>query len=126
MDWEYGHDLKPAARRAGVALSIHAPLATFLGHAEYGGRKHRMAVGMLDQTAAIATACGAEPVVIHPGFLLGRARGRAIEAMVTPLAELRERLMAKDRAVPFGIEVMGRVRDLSSVDDVIDICHRLD
>ena len=61
MDWEYAHDLKPAARRAGVALSIHAPLAAFLGHAEYGGRKHQMAVGMLDHTGGIAIARGAEP-----------------------------------------------------------------
>jgi endonuclease IV len=73
-----------------VALSIHAPLAAFLGHAEYGGRKHHMAVGMLDHTFGIAIASGGEPVVIHPGFFLGRARGRAIEAVIPQLAELRE------------------------------------
>jgi deoxyribonuclease IV len=125
MDWDYAHDLKRAARRADVALSIHAPLAAFLGHAEYGGRKHHMAIGMLDHTAGLAIACGAEPVVIHPGFLLGRERGQAIEDVVIQLAELRERLAAKDRAVPFGVEVMGRVRELGSLDDVIEICQRL-
>ena len=39
---------------AGIRLSIHAPLAAFLGHAEYGGRKHHMAIGMLDHSAGIA------------------------------------------------------------------------
>jgi deoxyribonuclease-4 len=33
--------------------------------------------------------------------------------------------VAKDRGVPFGIEVMGRVRDLGSVDDVVAIAERL-
>ena len=42
------------------------------------------------------------------------------------LGQLRQRLEAKDRAVPFGIEVMGRVRDLGSVDDVVEISRRLD
>jgi deoxyribonuclease-4 len=37
---------------------------------------------------------------------------------------LRERLEGKDRAVPFGVEVMGRVRDLGSLDDVIEISRR--
>src|SRR4029078_8574251 len=41
-------------------------------------------------------------------------------------AEVRERLEAKDVAVPCVIEVMGRVRDLGSTDDVVEISRRLD
>jgi deoxyribonuclease-4 len=126
MDWEYARELGARAGERDLALSIHAPLAAFLGHAEYGSRKHKMALGMLDHTAGIAVACGAAPVVIHPGFLLGRERSEAIDAVVRQLAELRERLAAKDRAVPFGVEVMGRVRELGSLDDVLEICRRLD
>jgi len=100
MDWDYAHRLGQLAPQAGVALSIHAPLAAFLGHAEYGGRKHHMAIGMLDHSAGIAVACGAAPVVIHPGFLLGREHAQAIDAVVVQLGELRERLAAKGRDVP--------------------------
>ena len=56
--------------------------------------------------------------MFHPGFLLGRTREEAIDSVVEQLGELRERLEGKDRAVPFGIEVMGRVRELGSIDDV--------
>jgi deoxyribonuclease-4 len=62
--------------------------------------------------------------VFHPGFLLGRSREDAISSVVEQLGTLRERLEGKDRAVPFGIEVMGRVRDLGSVDDVVEISER--
>jgi deoxyribonuclease-4 len=126
MDWDYARRLGQVARDFGVALSLHAPLPAFLGHVEHAGRKHQTAVGMLDHSAGLAVACGASPVVIHPGFLLGRTREQAIEAVVSQLTELRERLTAKGRAVPFGVEVMGRVQELGSLDDVLDICRGLE
>jgi deoxyribonuclease-4 len=125
MDWKYAERLGELAGDAGVALSVHAPIPAFLGHLERS-KKYRMAVGMLDHSAGIAVACGAELVVIHPGFLLGREREEAIDAVVEQLSELRERLEGKRRAVPFGVEVMGRVRELGTLDDVLAIASRLD
>jgi deoxyribonuclease-4 len=124
MSYEFAEELGGLARDADVALSVHAPLAGFMGHAERG-RKLNMAVGMLDHSAGIAKAAGAELVVFHPGFLLGRAREDAIDSVVEQLGELRERLEAKGRDVAFGIEVMGRVRELGSAEDVIEISRRL-
>ena len=69
-----------------------------MGHAERG-KKLNMAIGMLDHSAGIAVAAGAEVVVFHPGFLLGRTREDAIDSVVEQLGELRERLERKDRAV---------------------------
>ena len=118
MDYPWAERFGEIAREADVALSIHAPLFGFMGHLEASGRKFSSAVGALDRSAGIAKACGAAVVVFHPGFLLGRSREDAIASVVEQLGMLRERLEGKDRAVPFGIEVMGRVRDLGSLDDV--------
>ena len=123
MDWDFAARLGELAREHDIALSVHAPLAGFMGHAERG-KKLNMAVGMLDHSAGIAKACGAELVVFHPGFLLGRPREEALDAVVEQLGELRERLEGKDRAVPFGVEVMGRVRELGSLEDVLEISRR--
>jgi deoxyribonuclease IV len=125
MDWDYARSFGRLARERQIALSIHAPIPAFLGHVDRG-KKFRMAVGMLDHSAGIAVACGAELVVVHPGYLLGRAREDAIASVIEQLAALRERLEAKDRAVPFGIEVMGRVRELGTVEDVLAIASQLD
>src|SRR5579884_3993131 len=125
----YWNDYAAAARlgelaaAAGIVLSIHAPIAGFMGHAERG-KKLNMAFGMLDHSAGIAKAAGCEVVVFHPGFLLGRTREEAIDSVVEQLGELRERLLGKGRDVAFGIEVMGRVRELGSVDDVVEISRR--
>jgi deoxyribonuclease IV len=124
MDYPWAERFGEIARDANVALSIHAPLFGFMGHLETSGRKWSSAVGALDRSAGIAKACGAEVVVFHPGFLLGRSREDAIASVVEQLGTLRERLEGKDRAVPFGIEVMGRVRDLGSLEDVLEISAR--
>src|SRR6266571_5839152 len=124
MDYDFAARFGELARKNDIVLSVHAPIAGFMGHAERG-KKLNMAVGMLDHSAGIAKAAGAELVVFHPGFLLGRTREEAIDSVCEQLGELRERLAGKDRAVPFGIEVMGRVRDLGSADDVVEISRRL-
>ncbi len=123
MDYPWAERYGELAREHGIVLSVHAPIAGFMGHAERG-KKLNMAVGMLDHSAGVAKAAGAELVVFHPGFLLGRTREDALDSVVEQLGELRERLEKKDRAVPFGIEVMGRVRELGSVDDVLEISAR--
>ena len=124
MDYEFAGRFGELCGEQDIALSVHAPIAGFMGHAERG-KKLNMAVGMLDHSAGIAVAAGAELVVFHPGFLLGRSREDAIDSVCEQLGELRERLEGKGRVVPFGIEVMGRVRELGSLDDVVEISGRL-
>jgi deoxyribonuclease IV len=124
MDYPLAERFGELARENGIVLSVHAPIAGFMGHVERD-KKQRMAVGMLDHSAGIAKAAGAELVVFHPGFLLGRERGDAIDSVVEQLAELHERLEGKDRAVPFGVEIMGRVRELGTAEDVFAISARL-
>jgi len=124
-EWEWAGRFGEAARDAGIALSVHAPIAAFPGHLAGDEGKRRRAFGMLDHTAGVAVAVGAEVVVVHPGFLLGRTREEALEAVVADLRALRERLEGKERAVPFGLEVMGRVRELGTAEDVFHVAARL-
>jgi deoxyribonuclease IV len=124
MDYPWAERFGELARENSIVLSVHAPIAGFMGHVERD-KKQRMAVGMLDHSAGIAVSCGAELVVFHPGFLLGREREDAIDSVVEQLAELRERLEGKGRGVPFGVEIMGRVRELGTAEDVFAISARL-
>jgi deoxyribonuclease-4 len=121
MDYPWAERLGEVARDADVALSVHAPLFGWVGHLEASGRKWASALGALDRSAGIAKACGAGVVVFHPGFLLGRSKQDAIASVVEQLGLVRERLVRKDRDVAFGVEVMGRVRDLGSIEDCVAI-----
>src|SRR5215213_4755173 len=135
MEYDFAGRLGELAEEHGIALSVHAPIAGFMGHAERG-KKLNMSVGMLDHSAGIAKASGAEVVVFHPGYLLGRTRENALDSVCEQLGELRARLEKKDRAVPFGGRGDGacprardarrRARDLASCRldrPVLDFAH---
>jgi deoxyribonuclease IV len=107
-----------------IALSVHSPIAAILGHLASDEGKRKRAFGMLDHTAGVAVACGAELVVVHPGYLLGRTREAALESVAEDLSNLRERLEAKGRGVDFGAEIMGRVRELGTAEDVFWLAAR--
>jgi len=125
LSYDDAPELASALSERDIVVSVHAPLAAFMGHVERE-KKFKMALGMLDHTAGLAKAVGAEVIVFHPGFLLGRDREQTIHDVVDQLGDLRTRLESKDRLVPFGIEVMGRVRDFGSIDDVIAISRQVD
>src|SRR5689334_22260681 len=125
LSYDDAPELAAALRERDILVSVHAPLAAFMGHLERE-KKFKMALGMLDHTAGLAKAVGAEVIVFHPGFLIGRDHEQTIHDVVDQLGDLRERLESKDRLVPFGIEVMGRVRDFGSIDDVVEIARQVD
>jgi deoxyribonuclease IV len=125
-EWEWAGRLGELAREHGVALSVHAPIAAILGHLPGDEQKRKRAFGMLDHTAGVAVACGARVVVVHPGYLLGRAREAALESVAKDLSDLRERLEAKERSVDFGVEIMGRVRELGTAEDVFWLAARFE
>ena len=123
LDYPWAERLGVLARDHDIALSVHAPLFAFPGHPDV--KKSKMALGALDRSAGIAAAAGAEIVVVHPGFWLGRTPERTIDDVVSSLETLREKLESKDRGVAFGVEVMGRVSELGSIDHVVEIASRL-
>src|SRR3954447_23856889 len=99
MEKEFAARFGELARAAEIVLSVHAPLPAFLGHAERG-KKLNMAKGMLDHTCGIAKAAGAEVVVLHPGFLLGRTREETLDSVAEQLEELRQRVEGQGRGAP--------------------------
>jgi deoxyribonuclease IV len=124
-EWAWAARFGELAAHAGIALSVHSPIAAILGHLEADEGKRKRAFGMLDHTAGVAVACGAELVVVHPGYLLGRTREQALDSVAADLTALHERLEPKGRAIHFGVEVMGRVRELGTAEDVFWLAARV-
>jgi deoxyribonuclease-4 len=125
-EWVWAARLGELSAEHGIALSVHAPIAAILGHLPGDEQKRKRAFGMLDHTAGVAVACRAELVVVHPGYLLGRTREAALESVADDLSALRERLEAKGRDIPFGLENMGRVRELGTAEDVFWLAARFE
>jgi deoxyribonuclease-4 len=125
-EWDWASRLGELAAKNKIALSVHAPIAAILGHLPPDEGKRKRAFGMIDHSAGVATAVGAELLVVHPGYLLGREREAALESVAEDLSALRERLASKGRAVAFGVEIMGRVRELGTPEDIFWLAARFD
>jgi deoxyribonuclease IV len=125
-EWEWAARFGELAKKNKIALSVHAPIAAILGHLAADETKRKRAFGMIDHSAGVATAVGAELMVVHPGYLLGRKREAALESVAGDLSALRERLEPKGRTVAFGVEIMGRVRELGTAEDVFWLSARFD
>src|SRR5918996_4435033 len=76
MDYDWAERFGALARENAIVLSVHAPIAGFMGHAERG-KKLNMAVGVLDHSAGEAQGDPEEHLVFPPGVLRGRAREEA-------------------------------------------------
>ena len=123
MDYPWAERLGELARehgdralRARADLRLHGPRRA-RQEAEHGGRHARPLAGIARPPAPRSSSS-------IPGSCSAATREEAIDSVVEQLGELRERLEGKDRAVPFGIEVMGRVRELGSLDDCVEISRR--
>jgi deoxyribonuclease IV len=125
-EWEWAKRFGELAREAKIRLSVHSPIAAILGHLPGDEQKRKRAFGMLDHTAGVAVACGAELVVVHPGYLLGRTRKAALASVAKDISDLQKRLEPKGRGVAFGVEIMGRVRELGTPEDVFWLAGRLE
>ena len=75
MDYDFAGRLGELAREHDIALSVHAPLAGFMGHVDRG-KKLNMAVGMLDHSAGIAKASETMVAVERTPFASGGRKSR--------------------------------------------------
>ena len=126
MDYPWAEEFGKLARRRRIALSVHAPIAGFMGHVERD-RKHGMATGMLDHSAGIAKVGRRRAGRLPPGLparpdARSRRSPRSSPSSRTSASGSRR----KSGASPFGVEIMGRVNDFGSLDDVLAISSRLD
>jgi len=112
------------AKKAGVRLSIHAPYYINLSSGEEEKRKN--SIQYILNTCQVAKWMGADRIVIHPGSVGKLSREKA---MMLALPVLAEAIKQADESgfsdITLCPEVLGKISNLGSVDEVIAMC-RLD
>lgn len=106
------------AKKHGILLSFHAPYFVSLS-----GEKEETRLRSIDyirQSMEAASLMGADTVVIHTGSVGKRARSEALAlARDTILRAVDE---IPDNGVHMGLETMGKVGQLGTLDEVIELC----
>lgn len=109
------------ARRAGIALSLHAPY--FINLANPDPESLKKTTNYILSACRAAHWIGATRVTVHPGALMKRPRR---EAQNIALTSMKEVLKACDGEgfghISLCPETMGKINQLGDLDEVLELC----
>lgn len=106
------------AKKADISLSVHAPYFISLSGIEE--EKRLGSLKYIKQSIDAAEAMGADVIVIHTGSAAKISRAEAVDlAKDTIYRALNE---FPDTKVRFGLETMGKINQLGTLEEVLDIC----
>ncbi len=110
------------AKKNGIKLSVHAPYFISLSSVEE--EKRLGSARYFIDSARCAKALGAETIVIHAGSTAKLDRAVALEYGKAALLHAIEKLHEENLydGVLLGIETMGKVNQLGTLDEVIEMC----
>jgi len=107
------------AKKHGIALSLHAPYFISLSGVEEKMRQN--SIGYILKSEAAARALGANIIVIHTGSAAKITREEAMRLAADTMEKTLEAL--GDTPVKLGLETMGKINQLGTLDEVITLCR---
>ena len=108
-----------AAKEAGILMSIHAPYFISLSGVEE--EKRLKSIGYIEKTLWAAELLGADTIVIHSGSAGKISREKGMRLSFDTLARVAEAVGDRP-AARLGIETMGKINQLGTLDEVIEQC----
>jgi len=114
--------MRAEAERCGITMSLHAPYFISLASAEEEKRENSIRY-ILDSARAV-TWLGGDRIVVHPGGLGGRSREEATALATDTLLRAQQALDdAGFSHVHICPEVMGKVNQLGTLEEVLTFCR---
>ena len=104
-------------------LSMHAPYAINLSSDK--AETIEKSKERLLKAAELAHIMGASPVVLHPGYYGKKEKDKALKLVIDGLKEVVEKMKSKKISVKIGIETTGKVSQVGSIDEVIQIVREV-
>ena len=106
------------AKDAGIRMSLHAPYFISLSGVEEV--KRLGSLRYISQSLNAAKLLGAYLIVVHTGSAAKITRGEAMKLAADTLCHLIDEI--PDNGVLIGLETMGKVNQLGTLDEVIELC----
>ena len=113
------------ARACDVLLSLHAPYAINLSSEKE--KTIEASIERLVKAVEVASWMGAYLVVFHPGYYGKYSQDEALRLVINSLEKVIERMKENNiRNVYLGIETTGKLSQVGSLDEVVEVCETLD
>ena len=107
-----------AAAKHNIAMSFHAPYFISLASVEL--EKRKKSIGYIESSLKAAKLLGAKTIVVHMGGVAKLTREEGMRYSAETLYDLLERV--PDNGVTIGLETMGKVNQLGTLDEVLVLC----
>lgn len=122
MDEEEAMFMNNYAKENDVELYVHAPYYINLA----GDDELDVSVEKIMTSAKIADKMGAKIIVIHPGYYGEKTADKTLKTIVKNAKKI-EKLMKKEKLkVKFGLETMGKEKVFGSIDEIVEVCKKVD
>ena len=109
------------AKKNNISLSLHAPYFISLSGKEKETRLKSL--DYIEQSLRAADILGADTIVVHSGSVGLGTREEAMLLSLDTLSKLLEHLGDRYAHISIGIETMGRIGQLGTLDEVIRQCQ---
>lgn len=107
-----------AAREHGVAMSLHAPY--FISLCSADPEKRRKSIEYIRTSLEAGALLGARTVVVHMGGVAKMPREEGMRLSAETLYDLLSEI--PDNGIAIGLETMGKVNQLGTLDEVLTLC----
>lgn len=105
------------AKKHGITLSLHAPYYISLSGVD--PEKRLKSVDYIEKSVHAATLMGADRIVIHTGSASKITRQEALSLAADTISVALEKI---DTPILFALETMGKINQLGTLDEVIELC----
>jgi len=122
MEEEEAVFMNEYAKENDVELHVHAPYYINLA----GDDEIDLSFEKIMSSALIADKMGAQTVVIHPGYYGDKAEDQTLKAIVKNTKKLQKLMKKEKLKVKIGLETMGKQKVFGNIDEIIEVCKKVD
>ncbi|NLI62809.1 MAG: TIM barrel protein [Methanosarcinaceae archaeon] len=117
-------NLKKSAIENNIKLSVHSPYFINLNAQEE--KKVRLGMLALYESARLSNIAGADSLVFHPGFYMGKSSESAFEKILERTKKVRKDLDDNNINVILRPETMGKKSQFGNVDEILSLCESVE
>jgi len=119
---EEAKEIKKVAKKCDIEIYVHAPYYINLAGDK---RNIKMSKEKILKSMRLAHLMGARVMTTHLGFYGNLSKKETMKRIVKNLRDIRDRVKKRGIEIPIGIETMGKKEVFGSLEEIIEVCRRI-
>jgi deoxyribonuclease-4 len=122
MSDEEAEVMRNYSKENDVEVHVHAPYYINLA----GDEEFKLSYEKVMSSATIANKMGAKTVVIHPGYYGDKTPAQTLKTIMKNTKKIIKIMRKEGINLNLGLETMGKQRVFGDIDEIIEVCKKID